>query len=224
MRRGCSRGTCSACRWPHSRSPGRKRRRIPAPDRLRSGTSSRGRARSPAGPPRGAGSSRAFLRCGPAARPRCRTGLRWWRPDTEKGRSRRSPDPEQPASRRAQAPGGDDDPRGTADYQCRVRFQCPVSATELELRVFESVKVIGSGRVGSAVSARLRERGVAVGEDGQLVLLCVPDSSIAEVAAQSRRGPVGRACLRSHSPVGTRPASAALLDAPAPDVHAGARA
>jgi predicted short-subunit dehydrogenase-like oxidoreductase (DUF2520 family) len=55
--------------------------------------------------------------------------------------------------------------------------------------VFESVKVIGSGRVGSAVSARLRERGVAVGEDGQLVLLCVPDSSIAEVAGSLDEGP-----------------------------------
>ena len=55
--------------------------------------------------------------------------------------------------------------------------------------MFESIKVIGSGRVGSAVSARLRERGVAVGEDGQLVLLCVPDSSIAEVAGNLDEGP-----------------------------------
>ena len=55
--------------------------------------------------------------------------------------------------------------------------------------MFESVKVIGSGRVGSAVSTRLRERGVAVGEDSQLVLLCVPDSSIAEVAGNLGEGP-----------------------------------
>ena len=57
--------------------------------------------------------------------------------------------------------------------------------------MFESVKVIGSGRVGSAVSARLRERGVAVGGNGngQLVLLCVPDSSIAEVARGVEEGP-----------------------------------
>jgi predicted short-subunit dehydrogenase-like oxidoreductase (DUF2520 family) len=48
--------------------------------------------------------------------------------------------------------------------------------------VFESVKVIGSGRVGSAVAARLSERGVAVAEDGELVLLCVPDAAIPEVA------------------------------------------
>jgi predicted short-subunit dehydrogenase-like oxidoreductase (DUF2520 family) len=55
--------------------------------------------------------------------------------------------------------------------------------------VFESVKVIGSGRVGSAVSARLRERGLAVGDAGQLVILCVPDDSIAEAAAAVAEGP-----------------------------------
>lgn len=43
----------------------------------------------------------------------------------------------------------------------------------------ESVNVIGRGRVGSAVAARLEERGVAVREqDAQVVLLCVPDSAI----------------------------------------------
>jgi predicted short-subunit dehydrogenase-like oxidoreductase (DUF2520 family) len=54
--------------------------------------------------------------------------------------------------------------------------------------VIERVHVIGSGRVGSAVTARLRERGVAVGEDDpDVVLLCVPDGAIAEVArAQTR--------------------------------------
>ena len=52
------------------------------------------------------------------------------------------------------------------------------------------IHVIGSGRVGSAVAARLRERGVAVGEDDpELVLLCVPDSAIAEVAASVSPGP-----------------------------------
>jgi predicted short-subunit dehydrogenase-like oxidoreductase (DUF2520 family) len=55
--------------------------------------------------------------------------------------------------------------------------------------VFDTVHVIGSGRVGSAVSARLRERGVALGEDGELVLLCVPDSAIAEVARGLAPGP-----------------------------------
>jgi predicted short-subunit dehydrogenase-like oxidoreductase (DUF2520 family) len=49
--------------------------------------------------------------------------------------------------------------------------------------VIERVHVIGSGRVGSAVTARLRERGVAMGEDEpDVVLLCVPDSAIADVA------------------------------------------
>jgi predicted short-subunit dehydrogenase-like oxidoreductase (DUF2520 family) len=52
------------------------------------------------------------------------------------------------------------------------------------------VKVVGAGRVGSAVSARLEERGVAVGaSDPELVLLCVPDRAIAEVAASVEPGP-----------------------------------
>ena len=54
----------------------------------------------------------------------------------------------------------------------------------------QSVHVIGSGRVGSAVSARLRERGVELREDGAaLVLLCVPDAAIPEVAGALEPGP-----------------------------------
>ena len=53
-----------------------------------------------------------------------------------------------------------------------------------------SVNVIGRGRVGSAVAARLRERGVELrGHDAELVLLCVPDRAIAEVAAAIEPGP-----------------------------------
>jgi predicted short-subunit dehydrogenase-like oxidoreductase (DUF2520 family) len=49
--------------------------------------------------------------------------------------------------------------------------------------VIEGVDVIGSGRVGSAFTARLRERGVAVGEDdADIVLLCVPDTAISDVS------------------------------------------
>jgi predicted short-subunit dehydrogenase-like oxidoreductase (DUF2520 family) len=55
--------------------------------------------------------------------------------------------------------------------------------------VFDTVQVIGSGRVGSALSARLRERRIAVGEGGELVLLCVPDGAIAEVARGLQQGP-----------------------------------
>ncbi len=52
------------------------------------------------------------------------------------------------------------------------------------------MQVIGAGRVGSAIAARLRERGVAVVGDGaELVLICVPDPAIAEVAAAVERGP-----------------------------------
>jgi predicted short-subunit dehydrogenase-like oxidoreductase (DUF2520 family) len=50
-------------------------------------------------------------------------------------------------------------------------------------KVIERAHVIGSGRVGSAVSARLRERGVAVDtDDPDVVLLCVPDTAIADTA------------------------------------------
>jgi predicted short-subunit dehydrogenase-like oxidoreductase (DUF2520 family) len=53
-----------------------------------------------------------------------------------------------------------------------------------------AVNVIGSGRVGSAVAARLRERGVSVDADGaEIVLLCVPDAAIAEVARSIEPGP-----------------------------------
>ena len=55
--------------------------------------------------------------------------------------------------------------------------------------MIESVNVIGAGRVGSAVSARLRERGVEPRDDPGLVLLCVPDSAIAEVARSLPPGP-----------------------------------
>ncbi len=56
--------------------------------------------------------------------------------------------------------------------------------------MFESVNVIGRGRVGSAVAARLEERGVALGDDGaELVLLCVPDAAIRDVARDLVPGP-----------------------------------
>jgi predicted short-subunit dehydrogenase-like oxidoreductase (DUF2520 family) len=55
--------------------------------------------------------------------------------------------------------------------------------------VFEAVQVIGSGRVGSAVAARLRERGLAVADEGDLLLLCVPDHAISEVARGISPGP-----------------------------------
>src|SRR5438309_10727064 len=56
--------------------------------------------------------------------------------------------------------------------------------------MFESVNVIGRGRVGSAVAARLEERGVDVRADGAgLVLLCVPDGAIAATARDLVPGP-----------------------------------
>lgn len=50
--------------------------------------------------------------------------------------------------------------------------------------------MIGRGKVGSAVSARLAERGVDLdGDHPGVVLLCVPDASIAEAANQVAPGP-----------------------------------
>lgn len=61
--------------------------------------------------------------------------------------------------------------------------------------MFTTVHIIGTGRAGSAIRARLLERGLRV-TDGrvaettaELVLLCVPDSAIAEVAAAVPVGP-----------------------------------
>ncbi len=62
--------------------------------------------------------------------------------------------------------------------------------------MIDRIHVIGSGRVGSAVAARLSERGVAVHEGRtvvngpQLVLLCVPDAAIADVARGLTPGPL----------------------------------
>jgi predicted short-subunit dehydrogenase-like oxidoreductase (DUF2520 family) len=50
--------------------------------------------------------------------------------------------------------------------------------------VIETATVIGRGRVGAAVAARLAEREVEVRDEGDadVVLVCVPDSAIADVA------------------------------------------
>jgi predicted short-subunit dehydrogenase-like oxidoreductase (DUF2520 family) len=61
--------------------------------------------------------------------------------------------------------------------------------------VFSSVRVIGTGRAGGAVAARLRERGVEVktgrevAADADLVILAVPDGAIREVAVSLGIGP-----------------------------------
>ena len=55
--------------------------------------------------------------------------------------------------------------------------------------MFDSVNVIGRGRVGSAVAARLAARGVGLREDAELVLLCVPDAAIVDMARRLSVGP-----------------------------------
>jgi predicted short-subunit dehydrogenase-like oxidoreductase (DUF2520 family) len=76
--------------------------------------------------------------------------------------------------------------------------------------VFETVRVIGKGRVGSAVEARLAERGLASDdEQADLTLLCVPDTAIAAVAASLPTGRwiahvSGATPLAALAPHGTR--------------------
>ncbi len=53
-----------------------------------------------------------------------------------------------------------------------------------------SARVIGHGRVGSAIAARFADRGLALSDEGaELVLICVPDAAIAGVAAALEPGP-----------------------------------
>lgn len=56
--------------------------------------------------------------------------------------------------------------------------------------MFQRVRVVGHGRVGSTIDARLRERGITVQDDRpDLILLCVPDTAILEVAGTIAPGP-----------------------------------
>ena len=55
--------------------------------------------------------------------------------------------------------------------------------------MFKSIRIVGRGRVGSAFAARLAQRGHQVTDDGDLVILCVPDSAISDVAREIAPGP-----------------------------------
>lgn len=57
--------------------------------------------------------------------------------------------------------------------------------------MFSSIAVVGRGRAGSAIAGRLQEKYLLAGSpaDAELVLLCVPDSAIGEVARTIAPGP-----------------------------------
>jgi predicted short-subunit dehydrogenase-like oxidoreductase (DUF2520 family) len=56
--------------------------------------------------------------------------------------------------------------------------------------MFARVRVVGHGRLGSAVDARLAESGlISTDPDADLVILCVPDRAIPEVARGIESGP-----------------------------------
>ena len=90
--------------------------------------------------------------------------------------------------------------------------------------MIETAHVIGAGRVGSAISARLRERGLDLAaEEPELVLLCVPDRAIAEVACRAPPGPWVAHVSGATPLAALAPHDAPLQRASAADVHAGAR-
>ena len=51
------------------------------------------------------------------------------------------------------------------------------------------IRVVGHGRVGGAVAARLSDRGLLSDTDPDLILLCVPDAAIGAVASGLATGP-----------------------------------
>ena len=56
--------------------------------------------------------------------------------------------------------------------------------------MFRAIRVVGDGRLGGALAARLRAAGtLASGETPDLVVVCVPDAAIAEVARAQPVGP-----------------------------------
>jgi predicted short-subunit dehydrogenase-like oxidoreductase (DUF2520 family) len=56
--------------------------------------------------------------------------------------------------------------------------------------MFDSIRIVGHGRVGTAVAARLSDRGHQLVEGrADLVLLCVPDAAIGDVARSIGLGP-----------------------------------
>src|SRR5919204_4672488 len=73
----------------------------------------------------------------------------------------------------------------TLGYPIGARYPTRNWSTDM----FDDVTVIGAGRAGSTIAARLRERGVPLRDDAELRLLCVPDRAIAEVARSIAPGP-----------------------------------
>jgi hypothetical protein len=81
-------------------------------------------------------------------------------------------------------------PDGGRGYATPTKLSVPGIRYGTGAWLIEPIRIVGAGRVGSAVAARLRERGVGLREDAaQLVLICVPDGAIAEVARSIAPGP-----------------------------------
>src|SRR5919199_1050832 len=68
-----------------------------------------------------------------------------------------------------------------ADRDAAVTLSAPGIRYGTGASMFESVNVIGRGRVGTAIAARLEERGVDLRDDAELAIVCVPDTAIRDV-------------------------------------------
>jgi predicted short-subunit dehydrogenase-like oxidoreductase (DUF2520 family) len=64
-----------------------------------------------------------------------------------------------------------------------------VQLLEVETLMMTRVRIVGHGRVGGALAARLADRGLLVDDRPELIVLCVPDAAIADVASQLDCGP-----------------------------------
>ena len=111
----------------------------------------------------------------------------------------------------------------------RVPVPVYASAARYPLRNWSYECSEASTSSGPAASGRPSPLGCAseasaVGDDGDLVLLCVPDSAIAEVASGDRARPVARARLGRDAALGAGAASTPFLAPSAADVHARTRA
>ena len=91
--------------------------------------------------------------------------------------------------------------------------------------MIETIRIVGArGRVGSTVSARLAERGLDLDSPTpQLVLVCVPDRAIAEVAAETPLRTVDRTRERRDAARRTRAPRSALRTPSAAVVLQGSR-
>ena len=108
---------------------------------------------------------------------------------------------ERPVRRRGQAPGGDDDPRSTPEYQCPCTLQLP------GIRYGTGATSVREASTSSGPAASARPSPLACASEASAWAATATScssacrtASIADVAADDRARPVGRARLGRHAP------------------------